>query len=66
MAWSESLSQHEPGPVMDRKPQQDQQIGFLLLLASCSTLAAALPEIKEHRFWLCHKAQQILLKSSDG
>lgn len=51
---------------MDDKPTQDQQIGFLLLLASCSTPAAGLPDIREHRFWLSHKAQQISLKSSDG
>ena len=51
---------------MDGKPTQDQQIGFLLLLASCSTPAAALLDIREQRFWLSHKPPQILLKSSDG
>ena len=51
---------------MDRKPAQDQQIGFLLVLASCTTAAAALPDIREHRFWLSHKTHQILLKTSDG
>ena len=61
-----ALPSTKTGPVMDRKPTQDQQIGFLLLLASCSTPAAALPDIREHRFWLSHKAQHILLKSPDG